>query len=63
MQTNIEAPLTPDEIASLRQVSLGSPRAIPFGNQQRLISLGFVIEASGALSLTDLGRTRITLGK
>jgi len=64
MRANVDAQLTPDEIASLREVSKGSlQRAIPLGNQQRLILSGFIHETSGALMLTEMGRVRVAMGR
>jgi hypothetical protein len=64
MRANVDAQLTPDEIASLREVSKVSlQRAIPLGNRQRLILSGFIHETSGALMLAEMGRVRVAMGR
>ena len=56
----ILAPLSPNEEITLRRVALGFGQRdhLPLQHIQRLMQLGLVEEADGALRLTELGLQR-----
>jgi hypothetical protein len=57
-------PLTPEEFAALKQI--GDARThgtIPAKIRERLISIGYVKEVLGGLTVTDEGMLRIVMGK
>ena len=55
---DLTAPLTEDEFLSLRELEKGATHYFPDSHGTKLISLGYVAERLGALSLTDAGRAR-----
>jgi hypothetical protein len=60
---HINAPLTAEEFASLREYAKGSSaKAIPPEHVNRLTYFGFVKEGLGAPMLTDAGRLRLSKG-
>ena len=65
MSPNLDAPLSPDELASLREVSKGPTQGntIPTLHKNKLIALGFASEKSGVLALTNDGRFRLAAGR
>jgi hypothetical protein len=57
-------PLSSDEFAALKAVSVSPPsRAVPGPIQSQLLRLGYVQEVLGNLVVTDEGIKRIALGK
>ena len=65
MRTNLHAPLTPDEFASLKALDRGATTtpAIPQAHEDRLLELGFAKQTIIRLMLTNAGRMRIAIGK
>jgi hypothetical protein len=64
MRTNLYAPLTPDEFASLKALDRGSmTRVIPEPHERRLLELGFAKQTIIRLMLTHAGRMRIAVGE
>ena len=63
MVPDINAKLTPEEFASLREVSKGlTQRIIPDAHKTRLLQLGFIKEVLGNLRTTDIGSLRAAKG-
>jgi len=64
MEPDLNAPLTPEEFASLRAVGKGATqRIIPDAHTARLLELGFIKEAFGGWILTDIGSLRAAKGR
>jgi len=64
MGADLTAPLTDDEFVSLRELEKGTTQYdLPDSHRKKLISLGYVAERLGAISLTNAGRMRLTVGK
>jgi len=59
----LNAPLTPGEFNSLRQISLPMGRIVSDSHKARLHGLGFIVEKLGGWTLTPLGQERLALGK
>jgi hypothetical protein len=56
--------LSPEEFASLKEVGRGvMQRIIPDDHRERLITLGYIREVIGSLTVTNIGRMRLALGK
>jgi hypothetical protein len=59
MDRNLDAPLSPEEFASLKEVSKGMiQRVIPGSHRERLIRLGFIEQVFRSLELTISGQMR-----
>jgi hypothetical protein len=64
MPKSAPEPLSSDEFAALKAISIPPPsRAIPGPIQSKLLQLGCVEEVLGNLVITDEGRKRLALGK
>jgi hypothetical protein len=63
MVSDLNAKLTPEEFASLRELSKGQmQRIIPRAHKAKLLHLGFIEQKLGGLMLTNLGSFRIAKG-
>jgi len=63
MVHDLDAKLTPEEFASLREIGKGTmPRIIPHAHKAKLLHLGFVEQKLGGLVATNLGSFRIAKG-
>lgn len=57
---DLDAPLTPGELESLRELSKGlMRRVIPEADTQKLISIGYARGAHGGTMITDAGKLRL----
>jgi hypothetical protein len=64
MALNLDALLTPDEFASLREVSKGMiQREFPEAHQQKLLGLRLIKHTPDGLRLTKAGQERMAVGK
>jgi hypothetical protein len=64
MTLNSDALLTPDEFASLREVSKGIlQREFPEEHQQKLLGLRLIRHTPDGLRLTKAGQMRMATGK
>jgi hypothetical protein len=64
MTLNLDAMLTPDEFASLREVSKGMiQRDLPEAHQQKLLGLRLIRHTGDGLRLTKAGQERMAIGK
>jgi hypothetical protein len=64
MPLNLDALLTPDEFASLREVSKGMlQRELPEAHQQKLLGLRLIRHTPDGLRLTKAGQMRVATGK
>jgi hypothetical protein len=64
MPKSTPEPLSSDEFAALKAVSISLPSpAIPAEIESRLLQLGYIEEVLGNLVLTDEGVKRIALGE
>ncbi len=62
--TNSPDPLSPEEFASLIEVSKGkAQQEIPQLHWERLVSHGYAVRRLGELGLTASGLRRLALGK
>ena len=64
MPQNPDVPLSPDELTSLREVSKGPKQdTIPIHHKKKLIALGYILEKSHSLVLTNEGRFRLAASR
>ena len=62
--TDTPDPLSPEELASLIEVSKGEAKQdIPQLHWERLVRLGYAVRRLGELGLTASGLRRLALGK
>jgi hypothetical protein len=60
MNPDLTTPLTPDELAALREVAKGQRQGVISAEQrERLIGLGLIAERLGVLGITNAGRMRL----
>ena len=59
MDRNSKAPLSPNELASLRGLREDSKREISGSHRQLLPSMGLIVTSSDELILTEAGRRRL----
>ncbi|MFY9835228.1 MAG: hypothetical protein WAK55_01940 [Xanthobacteraceae bacterium] len=63
MNPDFLTPLTPDEIAALREVAKGQMQGIiSTEHRELLIGLGLIAELLGMLGITNAGRMRLAAG-
>jgi hypothetical protein len=64
MVPDLDAKLTPEEFASLREMGkrMMMQRIIPHAHKAKLLHLGFIEQKLGGLMLTNLGSFRIAKG-
>jgi hypothetical protein len=64
MAEGLNAPLSPEEFASLQEVGRGiDQRPIPSAHKNKLMELGLVRENVGGLCVTGVGSVRIAGGR
>jgi hypothetical protein len=59
MDRNFNAPLSPNELASLRGLGVDSKREISDSHRQLLLSMGLIVANGDELNLTEAGRHRL----
>jgi hypothetical protein len=59
MDRNFKAPLSPNELASLRGLGVDSKREISDSRRQLLLSMGLIVANGDELNLTEAGRHRL----
>ena len=59
MDRNFNAPLSPNELASLRGLGVDSKREISDSHRQLLLSMGLIVAIDDELSLTEAGHRRL----
>jgi hypothetical protein len=65
MVPDLDAKLTPEEFASLREIGKGTMQRIiiiPHAHKAKLLHLGFIEQRLGGQTLTNLGSFRIAKG-
>ncbi|HEX3065426.1 MAG TPA: hypothetical protein VHQ39_08080 [Dongiaceae bacterium] len=63
MRINPDAPLTPQQFQSLRELSKTLGGHVPDEDEEYLIEIGYAKHKLGGLGLTDAGRMRLARGR